>query len=97
MANRMNSYSRSAILGFFKNILANRSRTHHYERLGHRASPFQLATSDEHPRQFLSMPEEAQQMGTEYYDGKTKRCVDFTISITDILQMTVLVTHDYIE
>ncbi|CAL2273603.1 unnamed protein product [Prunus armeniaca] len=58
---------------------------------------YSLATSDEHPRQFLSMPEEAQQMGTEYYDGKTKRCVDFTISITDILQMTVLVTHDYIE
>ncbi|CAL8170893.1 unnamed protein product [Prunus armeniaca] len=45
MANRMNSYSRSAILGFFKNILANRSRTHHYERLGHRASPFQVLSS----------------------------------------------------
>ncbi|KAI5320559.1 hypothetical protein L3X38_040267 [Prunus dulcis] len=35
--------------------------------------------------------------GTEYYDGKTKRYVDFPISITDILQMMVLVTHDYIE
>ncbi|ONH98283.1 hypothetical protein PRUPE_7G240300 [Prunus persica] len=94
-------------------------------------------TSDEHPRQFLSMPEEAQQMfgiglhhaglndkdrslveeqdsgisvlphtlawgvnlpghhlviikGTEYYDGKTTRYVDLSISITDILQMMVL-------
>ncbi|CAL2244055.1 unnamed protein product [Prunus armeniaca] len=65
------------------------------------------------PRQFLSMPEEAQHMvlvctntlawgvnlpghhlfiieGTEYYDGKTKRYVDFPISITDISQMMLL-------
>ncbi|PON68968.1 Activating signal cointegrator 1 complex subunit [Parasponia andersonii] len=71
----------------------------------------QFAASDEHPRQFLSMDEEALQMvlsqvlictstlawgvnlpahlviikGTEYYDGKTKRYVDFPI--TDTLQM----------
>ncbi|CAL2234701.1 unnamed protein product [Prunus armeniaca] len=43
--------------------------------------------SDEHPRQFLSMPGEAQHKGTEYYDGKTKRYVEFPISIIDILQM----------
>ncbi|BBG95852.1 Pentatricopeptide repeat superfamily protein [Prunus dulcis] len=35
--------------------------------------------------------------GTEYYDGKTRRYVDFPISITDILQMMVLVTHDHME
>ncbi|KAI5355723.1 hypothetical protein L3X38_008618 [Prunus dulcis] len=35
--------------------------------------------------------------GTEYYDGKTRRDVDFPISITDILQMMVLVTHDHME
>ncbi|CAL2244044.1 unnamed protein product [Prunus armeniaca] len=36
---------RAAILGFFSNILVNRTRTHHYERLVHRASPFQVWSS----------------------------------------------------
>ncbi|KAK4477790.1 hypothetical protein RD792_017052 [Penstemon davidsonii] len=71
----------------------------------------QFAASDEHPRQFLSIAEDALQMilsqvlvctstlawgvnlpahlviikGTEYFDAKAKRYVDFPI--TDILQM----------